>query len=235
MSTKKVCQHCKNKLCASKVFIFSTLAIEELEEIVSLIGHKSYRKGEMIFLEGDKCTSLYIINEGQIKLFKYTKEGKEQILHILSEGDSFGELSLLREEEVAFNAEAITPVKLCTLTQDALKNILLKRPEISVKILESVGERLAKVENLVQNLATIDVEARMAALLMEFKDQYGIKTKDGMEIRLPLTREDMANYIGVTRETISRKLTKFQQEDIIRLVGNKRIIILDEEALKAYL
>lgn len=235
MKEKRVCQHCKNKLCASKVSIFSTLSREELEEIVSLIGHRDYRKGEMVFLEGEKSNSLYIINEGQIKLFKYTKEGKEQILHILSEGEFFGELSLLKEEEVAFNAEAITPLKICTLTKERLNNILLKQPEISLKILERVGERLSKVEKLVQNLATIDVEARMAALLMEFKDQYGVQTYKGIEIKLPLTREDMANYIGVTRETISRKLTKLQQEGLIQLIGNKKIVILDEERLKDYL
>lgn len=235
MEERHICQHCKNKLCASKVTIFSTLSREELEDIVSLIGHKTYRKGEIVFLEGEKSNSLYIINEGQIKLFKYTKEGKEQILHILSEGEFFGEISLLKEEEVAFNAEAITPLKICTLTKEKLNNILLQRPEISVKILESVGERLSKVEKLVKNLATIDVEARMAALLMEFKEQYGVKTSKGIEIKLPLTREDMANYIGVTRETISRKLAKFQQEGFIQLIGNKKIVILNEETLKDYL
>lgn len=229
------CQNCKQRLCASKVPIFSSLSQEELEEIVALTGHRDYAKGEMIFLEGEKSTTLYIINEGQIKLFTYTKEGKEQILHILQEGEFFGELSLFKEEEYAFNAEAIVPVKICTLTKQNLDMILQRKPEIALKLLQTVGERLAKMERLAQNLATNDMDAKIADLLLDLKEKYGKTGVKGIEIKLPLTREDMANYIGVTRETISRKLSKLQEDGIIEIVGNKKIILLQEDELREYL
>jgi len=229
------CDRCKNKLCARKVEIFSNLNHNELLEIIKMTGHRNFKKGETIFLEGSEANTLYLVNEGKIKLFKYTKDGKEQILHILTEGDFFGELNLFKKGEYSFNAEAIAPTKLCTLSKDRMKNIIMERPEIGLKILEVVGERLSKLETLAQNLATKDVEARIAHLLMELKANYGISTSKGIEIKLPITREDMSNYTGVARETISRKLKKFEEEGIIEIVGIKKIIILDEDRLIDYI
>lgn len=226
------CDRCKNQLCASKVPIFSNLSDEELVEIINMTGHNNYKKGENIFLEGTKSHTLYLINEGKIKLYKFTKDGKQQILHILSDGDFFGELNLFKDSEYSFNAEAIVPTKICTLTKDKMKKIIMEKPEIGIKILEIVGDRLSKVESLAQHLATNDVESRLAYLLIDMMESYGIKKKEGVEVELPISREDMSNYTGVARETISRKLKKLEEDELIKLVGTKKVIILDEEALR---
>ena len=228
------CERCTNKLCASKVSIFANLNYEELVEIIKMTGHKTFAKGDTIFLEGKKAVTLYLINQGKIKLYKYTKDGKEQILHILHDGEFFGELNLFKEGEYGFNAKALETTKLCTLSKDNMKELVLERPEIGLKILEVIGDRLSKVEDLAKNLASNDVEARIAHLLLDLKDEYGKKTNIGIEINTPITKGDMSNYIGVARETISRKLKKFQEENIIKLIGNKKIVIIDEEKLIDY-
>jgi len=229
------CNNCRGELCASKVPIFENLNDEELLEIVKTINHKEYIKGDIIFTEGNVANTLYFINEGKIKLYKYTKDGKEQILHILSEGDFFGELDLIKPSEYGFNSKAIISSKICTLTKDEMKDIMMRNPVIGIKVLETVGERLSKVENLVQNLATNDVDSRMAYLLTNLIEEYGESIEKNISIKLPLSREDMASFIGVTRETISRKLKKFEDENLIKIVGTKNIIILDEEGLKDYI
>ncbi|MDR5586169.1 Crp/Fnr family transcriptional regulator [Clostridium aquiflavi] len=229
------CNNCNGELCASKVPIFENLNNEELIEIVKTINHKEYSKGDVIFTEGNVANTLYFVNKGKIKLYKYTKDGKEQILHVLSEGDLFGELDLIKPSKYGFNSKAIVNSKICTLTKDEMKDIIMRKPEIGIKVLETVGERLAKVENLVQNLATNDVDSRMAYLLIDLIKKYGESIEKNISIKLPLSREDMANYIGVTRETISRKLKKFEDEKLIKIVGTKNIIILDEEGLKDYI
>ncbi|EKQ57939.1 MULTISPECIES: Crp/Fnr family transcriptional regulator [unclassified Clostridium] len=229
------CNNCRGELCASKVPIFENLNREELLEIVRNINHKEFTKGDVIFTEGNVSNTLYFINEGKIKLYKYTKDGKEQILHILSEGDFFGELELIKPSKYRFNAKAIENAKICTLTKDEMKEIMMKKPEIGIKLLETIGERLSRVENLVQNLATNDVDSRMAYLLTDLIEQYGEITKNKVSIKLPLSREEMANYIGVTRETISRKLKKFEDEKLIKIIGTKNIIILNEEGLRDYI
>jgi len=229
------CKDCKTSLCASKVAIFSNLSNQELIEIISMTGHEGYKKGDSIFFEGKEANTLFLINQGKIKLFKYTKDGREQILDILSEGDFFGELNLFKEGEYSFNAEAVEATKLCTLTKENMREIILRRPEIALKILEVIGERLTKLETLAQNLATNDVEVRIANLIFELKEKYGRNISNGIEIKLPITREDMSHYAGVARETISRKLKKFEEEGIIKLIGNKKMIILDEEKLENYI
>lgn len=229
------CNSCRGNLCASKVPIFENLNNEELLEIVKTINHKEYIKGDVIFAEGNLANTLYFVNEGKIKLYKYTKDGKEQILHVLSEGDFFGELNLIKLSKYSFNAKAIVDSKVCTLTKEEMKDIMMRNPEIGIKLLETVGERLAKVENLVQNLATNDVDSRMAYLITDLMEKYGESSGNNISIKLPLSREEMANYIGVTRETISRKLKKFEDEKLIKIIGTKNIIVLDEEGLRDYI
>lgn len=229
------CNNCRGELCASKVPIFENLNNEELLKIVNTINHKEYAKGDVVFTEGNVANTLFFINEGKIKLYKYTKDGKEQILHVLSEGDFFGELELIKPSKYGFNSKAIIDSKICTLTKDEMKEIMMKNPEIGIKVLEAVGERLSKVESLVQNLATNDVDSRMAYLLTDLMEKYGENIEKNISIELPLSREEMANFIGVTRETISRKLKKFEDEKLIKIVGTKIIIVLDEEGLKNYI
>lgn len=229
------CMNCQHKMCAKKVPIFSNLESKQLERITDAITRRKYKKGEVIFLQGSVLDGLYIINSGKIKIFKYTKEGKEQILYILSDGDFFGELSLLKAEEVGFNAEAMEDVNICMVQKKDFDKILALNPEISVKILDVIGGRLSKLETLVQSLGTKDIEARIAQMLLELSEEFGVRKRDSIEMEIPLTREDMANFIGVTRETISRKLSHLQDEGIIDLIGNKKIIILDIESLKEFI
>lgn len=228
------CGKC-SRLCASRVPIFENLDCDELEEIALQIEHKSFDKGSMIFTEGSDANTLFFINVGKIKLYKYNKDGKEQILHILTNGDFFGELDLIKSSNYQFNAKAMDNAKICTLKKSEVKNIILKKPEIALKLLESVGERLSAIENLAQNLSTNDVDARIAYLLLNLMDKYSEELEGKKLINLPLSREDMANYIGVTRETISRKLKKFEDEELIKLIGTKKILILDEDGLNDYI
>lgn len=231
------CVKCRKKFCASKVPMFQNLDCDEIEEIVSKIIHKEYSKGDVIFTEGDTADTLYFVNMGKIKLYKYNKEGKEQILHMMCEGDFFGELDLLKTSEYKFNSRAIESCKVCTLSKQEMKNIILKNPEIAIKLLESAGERLAEAENLAQNLSTNDVDSRMAYLLLSFIEKFGARDEksENVMIKIPFSREDMANYIGVTRETISRKLKKFEDEKLINMIGPKIIIVTDEEGLRDYI
>ncbi|WP_040214326.1 Crp/Fnr family transcriptional regulator [Clostridium polynesiense] len=230
------CNRCRHNLCAAKVPIFSFLSDNDLRKIISMTGHKTYKKGDVICREGETSQTLFILNEGQVKLSKVTKEGKEQIVHILSSGDFFGEMNLFGgSERYNFSAYAVSEVKICTLAKNAMDEILLANPEISLKLLKEVTRRLAETENLAQNLATNDAELRVAYMILEFGEKYGIKTSQGIEIKLPINREEMANYSGVARETISRKLNGLEEEGIVELKGNKILIIKDEKALRAFL
>lgn len=225
------CCSCKHKYCARKVSLFSSLSKEDLEMVINLITKKSFDKSTTIFSEGEIFDKLFIINHGSIKVYKYTKDGKEQILYILKEGDFLGDLNLLKKDTFKFSAAALEPTKMCIIHKDDFDALIKTNPNISIKVLEYAHDRITSLENLIQTLTTKDVEVRLASLLLNLSKAFGVNTSKGIEIILPLTREDMANFIGVTRETISRKLSYFQSENIIEIFENRLIIIKDINTL----
>lgn len=225
------CGSCKEP-CAKNIAIFSGLSHEELLKIVNMTDHKSFRENDVLCREGEKSNKLFLIRDGRIKICKITKEGKEQIVYILSKGDFFGENNLFTSNNVSnFSAYAITDAKLCILKKENLEKILLQNPEISLKIIQEMADRINSAENLAQTLATKDVEARLATVLIEFMNKYSQKKDGEIYINLPLNREQIASYCGITRETVSRRLSKFNKLGIIELKGNKGLIIKDKEAL----
>lgn len=232
MNSCNGCCSCNHKYCAKKVSLFKSLSDKDLNNVVDLVTKKSFQKGDIIFSQGEIFDKLFIINTGSIKVYKYTKEGKEQILYILKEGEFLGDLNLLKKDIFKFNASALEFTDICIIHKDDFDSLIKTNPDISIKVLEYAHDRISSLENLVQTLTTKDVEVRLASLLLNLSSTFGIKTNKGIEITLPLTREDMANFIGVTRETISRKLSYFQSENIIEIFENKLIVIKDISTLK---
>lgn len=230
-------EHCEIKgPCPKKVPIFWSLSDEEILKIANMTKHMEYKKGKMLLHEGEQSDTLFIINNGKVKVSKYTVDGKEQILYILTSGDFFGELHLFNQDEANnFSVSAIEDTKICLLTKDDVDFIMEENSEIALKLLKAVTKRLAHTENLAQNLATKDPEVRIAHMLLEFSQKFGIKKNEGILIELPITREEVASYVGVTRETISRKFSKFENLGLITLSGNKQIFIKNQVALREYI
>lgn len=224
---KTDCGHCKNKLCMHKVPIFHNLDQEDILEISNRIQHRHYQKGEPIFSIGDPLDFIVIINEGSAKAFKYTPEGREQILYIFTEGDFFGEKYLLSKETAAYTVEALEPVFVCMLSREDFKTMLIQHSNIGIKIIEELGNRMARFEQTLENMGVRSVDSRMAGLLLEYAERYGKKVPDGILIKLPLSREGLANYLGIARETVSRKFGQLENGGIIQSVANKSILILD--------
>ncbi len=228
--------HKRTDPCPKKVPIFSSLSDEEILKISKMTKHISFEKGQMLIGEGEKSDTLYIINKGKVKLTKYTIDGKEQILYIMAAGDFFGELNLfIEDEESNFSVFAIENTVICQLTKRDIDQIMHENPDISIKLLRALSKRLVHTENLAQNLATKDPEVRIIHMILEFCQKFGTTINNGVLVHLPITREEIASYVGVTRETISRKFSKFEELGLITLSGNKQIIVQNQKALKNYL
>ena len=231
MNTACHCGFCHNDLCLRKVPIFSSLSQDEIEKIPELILHREYEKSEFLIREGEQSEYIIIIHEGSAKAFKYTADGREQILYVFSEGDFFGEQNLLTDHRATYSVEALEQVKACMLSKAQFQRLLYQTPAIAVKIIEELGERMTRLENAVQGMGVRNVDSRIGSILLEFAEKYGTAEKEGIVIKLPLSREGIANYLGVARETVSRKLGQLEHEGIIRSVNNKSIIILNRGAL----
>lgn len=226
------CHTCKNKLCVSKVPLFGKLSHEDLIEVIKLTQHPVFKKGEYLCHEGDELATLFIVNEGRVKLSKFNVEGKEQILNLVGEGDIFGEYHLLSDfEPYNFSAMALTDTKICTLSKKNFDYLLDKYPSISRKIFAELSRKLIRTENLAQNLSSVNTDAKVAYVLLELAANYGNFVGQELHVEIPISREEMANYAGLTRETMSRKLSALSKEGIIKTLGNKVIIIKELERL----
>lgn len=219
-------------MCIHKVPIFSPLNQDDLIKISRWIEHKEYKKGEILFHIGDTVDSIIIMNEGSAKAYKYTAEGREQILYVFSEGDFFGEQYLLSNQKAGYTVEALETVKVCMLTKSQFRHLLALYSDIAVKIIEELGLRMNRLENTMQSMGIRSVDARISTLLLDFAAKYGKETSEGLLIRLPLSREGIANYLGIARETVSRKLMQMENEGLIRSVSNKSLLLLKEDILR---
>lgn len=226
------CGSCIGKLCTKRVPIFSGLEENQLIEVAKRIVHKSYEKGSIILSENDNPDFLAIINEGSVKAFKLTPEGREQILYVFTEGDFFAEHALLFNRPAFYSIAALERVMLCFLYKKDFQRLLRDNPDISIKIISELGERLFRLENAVQNMDVRSVESRISMVLSEWADKFGVPQREGILVKMPLSREGLANYIGIARETLSRKLGSMESEGLVRSVGNKSILILNKKALE---
>jgi len=219
--------------CPKRVPIFHSLSELEIKKITDVVHHRLLKKGEMIIEEGEISTSLFIIHSGKVKLSKLTVQGKEQIVHLLTDGDFFGESNLFHDDIVMnLSCHALEDTKICLLKKTDFDQIMANNPDISFKLLKTITKRLSHTEDLARTLATKDPEVRIADMLLEFCEKFGSENQNTVLIKLPITREEISSYVGLTRETISRKLAKLVDKGILTLIGNKQILIHDKGKLQ---
>lgn len=206
-----------------------------MEEISAGVAFKDYKKGEHIFRTGNKADRLYIVCSGKMKIYKYLTDGREQILYIYSAGDFVGGFNLLKEDKYLYNAAALEDTTISTLTKHKFDEIAIKNPTILLKILEKAYERIRWAEGLVDRLAYNNADAKVAGLLLTLIEDFGSETDEGTLLELSINREEMGNYTGISRETMTRKLNAFRELGYVDFIGNKKILIIDREALEELL
>lgn len=226
------CATCHHKLCAKKVSIFSNLNNNQLETVLTLVDRKRYKKGDVILHAGDLFDRLYIVNGGSLKASAINENGKEQILYLLNEGDSIGELSLLKKDTSGFDLISLGDSYLCTISKDDFDAFLAANPEIAFALLASAHDRIVSLERLVNAVSTNDADTRLRFLIQQLMLRSGTKTPKGIAVPIQLTREDMASFVGVTRETISRKLSQLSQEGLLDISNAKEMIVLEPSYFK---
>lgn len=217
----------RQEICVSIVPIFNHLAKEQMKEIAEVIRHFDYKKGESIYRAGEQSDSLYIVRQGKIRIYRLSDSGKEQLVRILRPGDFTGELALFNENIHESYAEAMEETNLCTISRNDLQTLLSKYPAIALKILAEFSSRLEQSEKQTARFATEKVETRLALFLAECRDDEHLSN----EFILPMSKKDIASYLGTTPETISRKLLDLEEMGYIRQKAKKRIEILNLEGL----
>lgn len=215
----------EGKNCIEIVPIFSNLTKEEMMEVARITSERTFEKGEMIYMAGDNGEKLYVIHSGKVKITRFTDSGKEQVIRVLGSGDFMGELSLFSPLPLTDNGEALTKTVACMIDGKELKELMQKYPTIAFKVMEELSKRLDKAENLIENISLHGVERRLALALIDMANEKG-------EVHLKMSKRDFASHLGMSQETLSRKLAAFQDMGIIKLIGHRTIILLDIDTLE---
>ena len=226
LDEKHTCNH-DNKKCVFLVPIFNHLESEQMNEIMKAVQSVTYKRGEIIYHAGKESDSLYIVSKGKIRIYRLSESGREQLVRILHQGDFTGELALFKEATHESYAEAMTETQVCMIKRTDMQELLLKYPSISLKILSEFSNRLAESEKQTTRFATEKVETRIALFLAECIDNEA----HSKEFTLPMSKKDLASYLGTTPETISRKFTDLEQQGYIKQKSHKKIEILDVDGL----
>ncbi len=214
------------------IALFRDLSETELNFLLDRALALHYAPGQSIFVEGDPCEGLYVIESGQVKIFRVSPSGREQILTIEGAGSSIAELPVFDGGDYPASAAALTESTLLHVRKKDFQELCLAHPQVALKVVKLVGSRLRTMVNLINELSFSSVRHRLAALLLRLAEDTGKTTERGIVFVLPSTNQELAAQIGTVRELISRNLGRFQGIGIIRLEG-RRVTVRDVKALQA--
>ncbi|MFC1490114.1 Crp/Fnr family transcriptional regulator [Candidatus Latescibacterota bacterium] len=211
--------------------LFSTLKDEELDAIYELSYTKKCSKDAIILLENEEGDTLFIILGGKVKVTTFSESGKEVIFSILSEGDFFGDMSLMDGKPRSATVISIEESELRLIRRNDFIKLIEKHPRIALKLLEELTSRLRKADERIESLAIHDVTGRLAGILLELAEERGDKKDKSVLIKARPTHQELANMVGTTRETVTRVLKQLENKNYINMSG-KDLLILDSEVFK---
>jgi len=215
-----------------KLSFFSSLDSESLNKLSEIIIEKEYKKGSNIFIEGERAEAVYVVKIGKVKIYKTGNDGKEHIIHIMSDGEVFAESCIFEACPYPASAEAIEDTVVYVLDNKKLEKILEEHPKIAVELVKIMAKRLRMVAMQIENLSLKDANQRTATLIVNLFKSSGIEIRNGSKIKLNVSRTEMANMIGLTRETLTRTLFKFKNEGIIDIDGKELIIVSSHKLME---
>lgn len=209
-----------------RVDLFKDLTHPEVEEIFRGLMVRKCSPGTMFFTPDDPSERLFILKEGHVELYRMTADGKRLVTRQIGPGMIFGEMGLLGQTMHGCFAEATDDALVCTATRDDILRLFHQRPELAMRLLEAVGNRLTLLEARLEQAAFLPVRARLATFLLENADRGGMVSGH--------THADIGDSIGALRQTVTESLNLMQRQGLIE-VGQKKVRIVDRRGLETVL
>lgn len=216
----------------SRVDLFAALTPPELAQVAALLRRRRYHKDAVLFLKGDPGASLYVVEEGWVKLVLASEEGKEFTLDLLGPGDCFGELALLDGEPRSADAIAQEECAVLLLPRTDFDRFLTAQPRAARALLAVLSRRLRRDAALLHEAVFAGIADRLAHALLRLAEQQADPAGTGPGRALRVTQEELAGALGVTRESVNKWLGYFERRGVIRRQRGQ-ITLLRPEALRA--
>ncbi len=220
-----ICEECKKNISS----IFKKLTIDQMSELSFEKGCSFYKRGDIIYHEGNRPSGSYCVSKGIIKLFKTGVEGKEQIIKFAKKGDVIGYRSVLSGDLSCTTAKVIEDATLCFIPSTTLMGFIKTNSDFSLELMQIACNELGVANNFITGIAQKTVRERLAEILIYLKKEFGADENGVLQISL--TREEYANIVGTATESVIRLLSEFKDDKYIEIEGRK-IKILQEAKLK---
>jgi CRP/FNR family transcriptional regulator len=216
----------------AKVPIFSGLTENELAFLAQRAVPRRYSAGEIVFGEGEPCLGMYVVESGQIRIFKSSSGGREHVLSVDGPGSSVAELPVFDGGSYPASAAAVDDATLLFVSKQDFHALCLAHPQVALKVLRVVGARLRRLVGIIEELSFTTVRHRLASFLLKLAQREGKRTAEGIQLALPASNQELASQIGTVRELVSRNLSRLQAEGVLQLDG-RHVLILDLKGLEA--
>ncbi len=220
--------------CAVRdISVCGALDTKDVDRLNAIVSHQRLDAGETLFIEGDPADSLYIITDGCVKLYKMMLDGRRQITGFLNRSDFLG---LALRDTYSYSAEAVAPSTLCRFPKERLERLLDDFPRMERRLLGIASNELASAQDQMLLLGRKTAEEKVASFLWLLRRRAEIKVKMAVEmdpdlIELPMTRTDIADYLGLTIETVSRSFSALKKRRVVAFDNPHRIEIVDTDEL----
>lgn len=207
--------------------VFAGLPEEAVRDFANMCVPRTFAKGEIIYLPGDEQGKSYLLLSGEVKLYR-SSEGKKIVIQVLKSGDFFGDLSFAHGPSSLFMenfAKAVTRSEVCTLSIDDLSRLLSRQPSFTMVLLLAVRDRLHQAESKIRDLAVSSAQVRLINELIRHSIRHGKDTGGFLELEDRLTHQELAEMIGVTRETVTKTLQTLQADGFLEYMPGRLIRI----------
>jgi CRP-like cAMP-binding protein len=203
---------------------FDDLPDEILKEIAAHTQLRGFERGELLFWEDDPCAGLHIIQEGSVKLYRISPQGRQYIIRVLQEGDTCNEVPAFDGGTNPVNVATLERSKVWIIEADTLRALVKSHPDFALKVLSNFGRNLRGLVRLVSEMAFYQVTNRLARLISEWPVE---------DSRPPWTQEQLAAQLGTVREVVARSLKELERSGAIR-IEDRRIYIADANILRQW-
>ena len=215
----------------SLVDIFEPLSEEEIEHLNGQLPDHSLQRGEIFFGPEDLSERLFFLQKGRVRIFRTTPGGREFTLAVLEAGTVFGEMALAGQRLEGAYAQAMEPSRVSTMLRADLERLILQKPEVGLRIMQVLSERLRRQETRLEDVGMKDVRARLASIIVLLVESEGVRSGTGYRIPTHHTHESLGTMIGANRVAVTRAFGQLQDEEVVQL--RRRLIhVSDIEALR---
>ncbi len=218
-----------------KIPVFADLGDDTLLTIHQYTIERTYRRGTVIFFAGDRGEGFHYVKSGRVKIVKASGDGREHIIKIIAPGEIFAEVLLFNSQPYPATAIAAEDVCVGVIKNSDLERLVLSNNKLALQLIKALSQRLLYAQEKISSLALGDVLARTAETLLRLGREQGRRGENGaIVVNAGLSRQELANLVGTTRETVTRTLAALRRDEVIGLAGDE-IIILKPEKLKTFI